>query len=392
MPQNSIFHTIQSNEELKDFINAVIAQDQNLGFLKRFIYPHLLTILKNTPGFRQNYINLKQEYLDSPYSKKYENYNGMYTDPASLRVWEESTGQKVKQNPKYIANPFNYILPKIRRLFEVAPPFRDRNISPLFEQYYNILKRRNPSLKMNNPYDFYNRYVDLGDAILFNNGVIYNKNKPTARYLRANKGKLEISEELPIFNIQYYNYKRAKAQRQSGNTQQPQVTAPQVGQQPRAKETSVKVSVGQTPKQSTQRQLYPVQSQKVQKKKTIKRNTVTVNNTTPDPIIGENVDIDGIVKNLLERDPDYILDQIDNSFKTQDFVPQQGIEQEPEELVTSSRMNMNRRDVRKYLQSVGLNPYDYGSLQRRQLRKYFNGELSEDEISPTVKYLYNYGR
>ena len=45
----------------------------------------------------------------------------------------------------------------------------------------------------------------------------------------------------------------------------------------------------------------------------------------------------------------------------------------------------NRKTTRHLLRAKGYNPYHVGSLQRRQLRKYLNGELTEDQISPTVR-------
>lgn len=44
----------------------------------------------------------------------------------------------------------------------------------------------------------------------------------------------------------------------------------------------------------------------------------------------------------------------------------------------------DRKTTRQLIRAKGLNPYHMGSLQRRQLRKYLNGELTEDQVSPTV--------
>lgn len=44
----------------------------------------------------------------------------------------------------------------------------------------------------------------------------------------------------------------------------------------------------------------------------------------------------------------------------------------------------NRKATRQFIRARGLNPYHVGSLQRRQLRKYLNGKLTEDQVSPTV--------
>ena len=44
----------------------------------------------------------------------------------------------------------------------------------------------------------------------------------------------------------------------------------------------------------------------------------------------------------------------------------------------------DRKTTRQLIRAQGLNPYHMGSLQRRQLRKYLNGELTADQVSPTV--------
>lgn len=47
----------------------------------------------------------------------------------------------------------------------------------------------------------------------------------------------------------------------------------------------------------------------------------------------------------------------------------------------------NRRQTREYIRTKGLNPYHMGSLQRKQLRKYLNGELTSEQVSPTTRYM-----
>ena len=62
-------------------------------------------------------------------------------------------------------------------------------------------------------------------------------------------------------------------------------------------------------------------------------------------------------------------------------IPQQSVEN-PQIHVPVN--HYNRRTTRELIRAKGLNPYHMGSLQRKQLRKYLNGELTADQVSPTV--------
>ena len=68
---------------------------------------------------------------------------------------------------------------------------------------------------------------------------------------------------------------------------------------------------------------------------------------------------------------------------TADFAPKEPVEETIPQIHVPVN-HYNRRTTRELIRAKGLNPYHMGSLQRKQLRKYLNGELSEDQVSPTV--------
>ena len=76
---------------------------------------------------------------------------------------------------------------------------------------------------------------------------------------------------------------------------------------------------------------------------------------------------------VIAKRPDYIA-----NFAP---IPQQSVEN-PQIHVPVN--HYNRRTTRELIRAKGLNPYHMGSLQRKQLRKYLNGELTADQVSPTV--------
>ena len=92
-------------------------------------------------------------------------------------------------------------------------------------------------------------------------------------------------------------------------------------------------------------------------------------------------------KPVLRPFPDQELSTVTVTAKRPDYIanfapiPQQSVEN-PQIHVPVN--HYNRRTTRELIRAKGLNPYHMGSLQRKQLRKYLNGELTADQVSPTV--------